>query len=138
MGQVAVAMSKRPQGALSSNTEVNPREQVHAITTRSGVQLPEIHIKRPVAYEEKVPSTDEEHVEQAEQAVDIEESSVTPQMQKVHIGEHMAETEEVILGPQAGAVKWKMRDKPQNMEKKITRFLENDTFDNLDIPSSST
>ncbi|KAL2541758.1 Uncharacterized protein Adt_02736 [Abeliophyllum distichum] len=34
------------------------------------------------------------------------------QMQEVHIGEHTAETEEVILEPQAGAVKWKMRDKP--------------------------
>ncbi|KAL2542877.1 Uncharacterized protein Adt_03855 [Abeliophyllum distichum] len=79
MGQVAAAMSKRPQSALPSNIEVNPREQVHAITTRSGVQLPEIHIKR-VAYKEKVPSTDEEHVEQTEQAVDIEESSVTPQV----------------------------------------------------------
>ncbi|XP_022842932.1 uncharacterized protein LOC111366399 [Olea europaea var. sylvestris] len=26
---------------------VNPKEQVQAITTRSGVQLPEIHVKRP-------------------------------------------------------------------------------------------
>ncbi|KAL2539881.1 Aspartic peptidase domain superfamily [Abeliophyllum distichum] len=39
-----------------------------------------IHIRRPVAYKEKVPSTDEEHVEQTEQAVDIEESSVIPQV----------------------------------------------------------
>ncbi|KAL2491698.1 Uncharacterized protein Adt_27326 [Abeliophyllum distichum] len=80
MGQMAVAMSNRPQGTLPSNTEVNPREQVLAITTRNRVQLPEIHIKRLVAYKEKVPSTDEEHMEQTEQAVDIEESSITPQV----------------------------------------------------------
>ncbi|KAL2532243.1 Uncharacterized protein Adt_05594 [Abeliophyllum distichum] len=80
MGQMVVAMSKRPQCALPSNTKVNPREYVHAITTRNGAQLPEIHIKRPVAYKEKVPSTDEEHVKQTEQAVDIEESSVIPQV----------------------------------------------------------
>ncbi|KAL2466264.1 Uncharacterized protein Adt_42115 [Abeliophyllum distichum] len=53
---MAVAMSNRPQ---------------------------EIHIKRPVAYKEKVPSTDEERVEQTEQAVDIEESSVIPQVKAV-------------------------------------------------------
>ncbi|KAL2467173.1 Uncharacterized protein Adt_43024 [Abeliophyllum distichum] len=110
MGQMAVVMSNRPHGALPRNTEVNPREQVHSITTRSGVQLPEIHIKRPVAYKKK----------------------------EADIGEHMAETEEVILEPQVGDVKWKMRDKPQNMEKKIKRFLWSDTFDNLDIPPSST
>lgn len=47
VGQLAQSVSHRPQGTLLSTTENNPREQVQAITTRSGVQLPEIHVKRP-------------------------------------------------------------------------------------------
>ncbi|KAL2461703.1 Uncharacterized protein Adt_45123 [Abeliophyllum distichum] len=66
MGQMAVAISARVPDMLPSNTEVNPKESVKAVTTRSGVQLPEIHVKRPVANKEHVPSTDEEHVEQTE------------------------------------------------------------------------
>ncbi|KAL6566842.1 hypothetical protein OROMI_015246 [Orobanche minor] len=30
---------------LPSNTETNPRESVQAITTRSGIQLPEISVQ---------------------------------------------------------------------------------------------
>ncbi|KAL2526200.1 Uncharacterized protein Adt_11254 [Abeliophyllum distichum] len=65
---------------LPSNTEVNPKENVAAITTRSEVQLPKIHVKMPVANKEKVPSTDEEHVEQTEQTTYIKESSGIPQV----------------------------------------------------------
>ncbi|KAL2542418.1 Uncharacterized protein Adt_03396 [Abeliophyllum distichum] len=37
----------RTPGTLPRNTVTNPKEKVQAITTRSGVQLPEIHVKRP-------------------------------------------------------------------------------------------
>ncbi|KAL2453097.1 Uncharacterized protein Adt_49403 [Abeliophyllum distichum] len=74
MGQMAIALSGRAPGTLPSNTEVNPKEHVKAITTRSGVQLPEIHVKRPVTNKDLVPSTDEEHVEQTEQTTIIKES----------------------------------------------------------------
>ncbi|KAL2533229.1 Uncharacterized protein Adt_06580 [Abeliophyllum distichum] len=77
---MVVAILGKLQDTLSSNTEVNPREQVHAITTRSGVQIPKIHVNRLVTNKEKVPSTDEEHIEQTEHTVDIEESSVTQQV----------------------------------------------------------
>ncbi|GJS93066.1 reverse transcriptase domain-containing protein [Tanacetum coccineum] len=36
MGQVQKALQERPQGALPSNTIPNPREEIKAITTRSG------------------------------------------------------------------------------------------------------
>ncbi|KAL2542521.1 Uncharacterized protein Adt_03499 [Abeliophyllum distichum] len=71
---MAIALSGRAPGTLPSNTEVNPKEHVKAITTRSGVQLPEIHVKRSVANKEMVPSTDEEHVEQNEQTTTMKES----------------------------------------------------------------
>ncbi|KAL2532534.1 Uncharacterized protein Adt_05885 [Abeliophyllum distichum] len=63
---ILVAISARVPDTLPSNTDVNPKESVTAVTTRSVVQLPEIHVNRPVANKEHVPSTDEEHVEQTE------------------------------------------------------------------------
>ncbi|KAL2512901.1 Uncharacterized protein Adt_18501 [Abeliophyllum distichum] len=71
-------MFDRALGTLPNNIEVNPKEHVKDITTRSGVQVLEIHVKKLVENKEKVPSTDEEHVEQTEQTVDIQESSGTP------------------------------------------------------------
>ncbi|KAL2487176.1 Uncharacterized protein Adt_31932 [Abeliophyllum distichum] len=46
IGQLALQLSDRKPDTLPSITETNPREQENAITTRSGVQLPEIHVKR--------------------------------------------------------------------------------------------
>ncbi|KAL2486920.1 Uncharacterized protein Adt_31676 [Abeliophyllum distichum] len=63
MGQMVVALSGIAPGTLPSNTEVNSKEYVRAITTKNGVQLPEIHVKRLVVNKEKVLSTDEEHME---------------------------------------------------------------------------
>ncbi|KAL2490725.1 Uncharacterized protein Adt_26353 [Abeliophyllum distichum] len=86
MGQMAVAISGSVLDTLPSNTEVNSKENVTVITARSEVQLPEIHVKRSVANKEKVPSIDEEHVEQTEQTTYIIESSGTPQVKAtVHI-----------------------------------------------------
>jgi len=45
IGQLSRTISERPQGALPSNTKTYLREHVQAITTRSGVQLPEITVK---------------------------------------------------------------------------------------------
>src|SRR5262249_43315273 len=39
VGQLAKMLSKRPQSALPSNTKLNPREQVNAITLRSETEL---------------------------------------------------------------------------------------------------
>ncbi|KAL2486257.1 Uncharacterized protein Adt_31013 [Abeliophyllum distichum] len=80
MGQMAITLSGRAPSTLPSNTEVNPKDHVKAITTRSRVQLPEIHVKRSVANKEMVTSTDEEHVEQTEQTTAMKESSGTPQV----------------------------------------------------------
>ncbi|KAL2486978.1 Uncharacterized protein Adt_31734 [Abeliophyllum distichum] len=57
MGQMAVALSGIAPGSLPSNTEVNSKEHVKALTTRSGVQLPEMHVKRSVANTEKAKAT---------------------------------------------------------------------------------
>ncbi|XP_010247674.1 PREDICTED: uncharacterized protein LOC104590651 [Nelumbo nucifera] len=45
VGQLAQILSSRVQGTLPSNTEANPREQVQAITLRSGKELQEVEKK---------------------------------------------------------------------------------------------
>jgi len=39
VGQIAKTLAERPQGSLPCNTEINPREQVKAITLRSGKEV---------------------------------------------------------------------------------------------------
>lgn len=67
MGQLAMALTGRAPANLASNIEIKPKEQAKAITTRSGVQLPKIHVKRPSVNEETSLSTEEKTVEQDEQ-----------------------------------------------------------------------
>ena len=39
MGQLANSLARRNQGALPSNMEKNPKEQIKAITLRSGMEI---------------------------------------------------------------------------------------------------
>lgn len=82
VGQIATALSGRAQGTLPSNTETNPKEQVKVITIRSGVQLPEMHVKRPTTVIEKAPTMDEEQVDELDKAAEENqvESSDSPQV----------------------------------------------------------
>ena len=45
VGQNASLLSARAQGSLPSNTDKISKEQVHAITLRSGKQLEQVHQK---------------------------------------------------------------------------------------------
>lgn len=64
MGQIAKILNRRPQGALPSNTEVNPKnhgqEQCKAVTLRSGKQLEESNAESS----KKVPGIEENKVEE--------------------------------------------------------------------------
>ncbi|XP_022855324.1 uncharacterized protein LOC111376589 [Olea europaea var. sylvestris] len=82
VGQIAAALSGRAQGTLPSNTETNPKEQIKAITTCSGIQLPEIHVKRPATVIEKAPIMGEEQVDESDKASEENqvESSDSPQV----------------------------------------------------------
>ena len=46
LGQISKQLSERPQGFLLSNMIINPREQVNAITLRSGKELGELEKPR--------------------------------------------------------------------------------------------
>jgi hypothetical protein len=53
IGQLSNLINTRPQGALPSQTEINPREQVQAVTLRSGKELIEPMKKEPTQAESK-------------------------------------------------------------------------------------
>ena len=42
VGQLANNLSRRPQGGLPSNIKKNPREEVNAVTLRSGKEFDEV------------------------------------------------------------------------------------------------
>ena len=52
LGQISKQLSERPQGSLPSNTVTNPREQVNAITLRSGKEL--VEPEKPIKEEPSV------------------------------------------------------------------------------------
>ncbi|KAL2543278.1 Uncharacterized protein Adt_04256 [Abeliophyllum distichum] len=68
IGQLALQLSDRKPGTLPSTTETNPREQVNAITTRSGVQLSEIYVKRTEKNVEQLMIKEEETGQQHEKS----------------------------------------------------------------------
>ncbi|KAI3445417.1 hypothetical protein Pfo_002082 [Paulownia fortunei] len=45
ISQISSMLSARPQGSLPSNTKINPKENVQAITLRGGKELPELERK---------------------------------------------------------------------------------------------
>ncbi|KAL2465244.1 Uncharacterized protein Adt_41095 [Abeliophyllum distichum] len=60
IGQLAKMLIERQPSTWSSNTEVNPKEQVNAITTRSGAEFSEFHVKRPGVDKETASSKERE------------------------------------------------------------------------------
>lgn len=55
MREIAVALSCRTQGTLTSNTETHSKEKVKAIIARSGVKLPKANLKWLATTIEKIP-----------------------------------------------------------------------------------
>ncbi|KAL2486879.1 Uncharacterized protein Adt_31635 [Abeliophyllum distichum] len=76
IGQLAKMLTERQLGTWPSNTEVNPKEQVNAITTRSGAELPKFHVKRPSV--EKETASSKERETNSEKAVEQEKENSLP------------------------------------------------------------
>ena len=64
VGQLANSLSSRNQGALPSNTEKNPKEQVKAITLRSGIELQPPKRSAPTLTTEEGKEAEKEHEEE--------------------------------------------------------------------------
>ncbi|KAL2462264.1 Uncharacterized protein Adt_45684 [Abeliophyllum distichum] len=62
----------RKSDTLPNNIVTNPKELVNAITIRSGVQLPEIHVKRPEKNDEQLTIEEEEVGKQDEKSKEEE------------------------------------------------------------------
>ncbi|KAL2497461.1 Uncharacterized protein Adt_23011 [Abeliophyllum distichum] len=77
IGQLAKLLTERQLRTWPSNTEVNPKEQVNEITTRSRVELPEIHMKRPGVDKETTSSNERET--NSEKAVEQEKENSLPE-----------------------------------------------------------
>ncbi|KAL2512157.1 Uncharacterized protein Adt_17757 [Abeliophyllum distichum] len=73
IGQLAKMLTERQPGTWPNNTEVNPKEQVNAITTGSGAELLEFYVKRPGVDKEIVSNKEKET--NSEKAVDQEKES---------------------------------------------------------------
>ncbi|XP_019052130.1 PREDICTED: uncharacterized protein LOC109114251 [Nelumbo nucifera] len=78
VGQLAQMISARIPGTLPSNIEVNPREQVQAITLRSGKELPEVEKKARA--ENKADATLETENKKEEQSEPLQERHQQPQV----------------------------------------------------------
>lgn len=112
---MSLAMTNRAPGTLPSNTEVNPREHAKAITTRSGVQLPKIHVKRSVTNKETVPTSDEEQLEQTEHTPEesAKKSSDTPRVKTT-----------TLVNPYEPPIPFPQRLKKHKLDKQYSKFLE--------------
>ena len=80
MGQLANSIATRNQGALPSNTEKNPKEQVKAITLRSGTE-----IQPPQATKEYEEKKNESEEEQKDERAELDRKST--RLNSSHSGE---------------------------------------------------
>ncbi|XP_022880678.1 uncharacterized protein LOC111397949 [Olea europaea var. sylvestris] len=115
MGQMAVALTGRALGSLPSNTEVNPKEHAKAITTRSGVELPERQVNNPVTNREEISPEVEEILEQEEHT-----EEPTPRANKGN----SRDKETVAVNPYEPPIPFPQRLKKQKMEHQYKKFLE--------------
>lgn len=115
MGQMALAMTKRAPDTLPNNTELNPRENVQAITTQSGMQLPKRHVERPSVNNETTPSTKEEIVQQDEQTRES-----TPN----ESSETSWDKATIPVNPYEPPIPFSQRLRKYRMEQQYKKFLE--------------
>ncbi|XP_022877064.1 uncharacterized protein LOC111395314 [Olea europaea var. sylvestris] len=115
MGQMIISMTGRAPGNLPSNTKINSKEHAKAITTRSGVQLPNIHVKRSVASKELAPISDDEIVEQTERTT----GDVAKKNSNTSRG-----TATNFINPHEPPIPFPQRLKKHKLDQQYSKFLE--------------
>jgi len=125
MGQLALSMTGRVSGALPINIEVNPREHVQAITTRSGVQLPEIHVKRPGVDKETVDPLGKEIEE------DVDNTKKIPVRESP---EKSQQEPDKSINPYEPPIPFPQRLRRYQWEQQYKKFLEVFTKLHINIP----
>ncbi|XP_022890486.1 uncharacterized protein LOC111405709 [Olea europaea var. sylvestris] len=110
MGQMAISMTGRAPRNLPSNTEINPKEQAKAIITRSGVQLPESHVKKTgVTVETSSLAEDETAVKESTPGENSEKSQ---------------DKAKVTVNPYEPPIPFPQRLNKHKMEQQYKKFLE--------------
>ncbi|XP_052198267.1 uncharacterized protein LOC127805553 [Diospyros lotus] len=116
---LAKILIERQPSTWPSNTEVNPKEQVNAITTRSRVQLPEIHVKRPGVVKEttKVQET----------AAKSNESKAPNNQEELEVSAKQGLQEKVmppLVRPYVPPIPFPQRLRKHKLDKQFEKFLE--------------
>lgn len=122
VGQIALAINGRAPGTLPSNTEVNPREQCQAITTRSGIQLPETTVKRPSANKDTLSSSEKEKAEQTKETSPREGSDTSQNKAPAPVN------------PYDPPIPFPQRLKKYQWEQQYKKFLEVFTKLHINVP----
>ena len=114
MGQLANSLTTRNQGALPSNTEKNPKEQVKAITLRSGteIQTP----KATMEYKERKNKGEEQQDDQKA------ETPKEPEVKEEN--NEKAKPTSPPIKPYEPPVLYPQRLKKKEHDQKFTKFLE--------------
>ncbi|XP_022864447.1 uncharacterized protein LOC111384405 [Olea europaea var. sylvestris] len=121
IGQIAQQLAKRPQGTLPGNTMVNLKEQVQVIATRSGVQLPEIRVKRLDRKDKEVMGKEAGTKVESEQPTNEEDKrKEIPSLVKAYVP----------------PIPFPQRLQRKKLDKQFAKFVEN--FKTLDINISFT
>ncbi|XP_052172173.1 uncharacterized protein LOC127788102 [Diospyros lotus] len=119
IGQLEKILTKRQPSMCPSNTEVNPNEQVNVITTRSGVQLPEIHVRRPGV------AKDTKNVQEIPTESDEFEA---PKNQEEQEASAKQEIQEKVMPPPVKPyvppIPFPQRLRKHKMDKQFEKFLE--------------
>ncbi|XP_022876967.1 uncharacterized protein LOC111395200 [Olea europaea var. sylvestris] len=137
MGQIATTIANRPSAPIIELPSFTPAnlvkayvpsipfsrrlrrqptvQQVQAITTRSGVQLPEITVEKKGTVENQVPTTTEELVEQSKEAIENDQKIVS----------NSSQLKANVLGTTlTPPVPFPQRLQKANLEKQAMKFLE--------------
>ena len=113
MGQLANSLTMRNQGSLPSNTEKNPKEQLKAITLRSGTEIRTP--KATVDYEQEK-KKDEEKVQ--------EDEWIEVQVEKEQEEEQVIEKPPPQVKPYKPPAPYPQRLKKQEHDQQFAKFLE--------------
>ncbi|XP_022855935.1 uncharacterized protein LOC111377112 [Olea europaea var. sylvestris] len=120
-----MTLTGRAQSNLPSNTEINLKEQAKAIITRSGLQLPEIHVKRSSVNGETSPLVEEETMEQDEQPKESTPNGSSDNSQ---------DKATATINPYKLPIPFSQRLRKHKMEQQNKKFLEVSKKLHINIP----
>ncbi|KAG9450380.1 hypothetical protein H6P81_010345 [Aristolochia fimbriata] len=120
MGQLANAISGRNQGTLPSNSKTNPREQIKAITLRSGTVLEE----QQHTQVEEDPTNQQQDTEREEQS---QEREVSKQQKQKGKASKSLSNDDINVD----TLPYPARAKKDKLEDKFSKFI--DIFKKLEI-----